>query len=233
MKKFGFTLAEILITLSIIGIVSALTAPALQNIIPDKNKLAVINLVNAISELNQNLLGNQDIYYVERTAIDSDTSQEGLEEERPSCYGFGCTNKPLTSEFTYEGESKYISFVEYYLSKSGVSATPSSDKEFKCSSKANCHFVSKKGTADDSIPDLNTQLTITILPDKGDKNCHYSSDCKKSPNQYRFFIDTFGTVKPADPLSEAYLKNPLNMNQRKHDYSKAEENISKTYEWDL
>ena len=29
MKKFGFTLAEVLITLDIIGVVAALTAPAL------------------------------------------------------------------------------------------------------------------------------------------------------------------------------------------------------------
>jgi len=222
MKKFGFTLAEILIALSIVGIVSALTAPTIVNIIPDRNKVTLLNLVNTISELNQNLLGNQDIYFVPR-------DQDG----KPTCYGFGCTDKPLTSEFTYWGNSKYISFVEYYLSRDGETSAVAS-KEFKCTSKTKCHFVSKLGTADDGKPILNTELTITILPDKGSKNCYYSSSCKKSPNQYRLFIDTFGSIKPADPLTEAYMRNPLNMNQRKKDYETAESFKDNTYQgtWD-
>ena len=42
MKKFGFTLAELLITLTIVGISVALVAPAVSNIMPDANKAKVL-----------------------------------------------------------------------------------------------------------------------------------------------------------------------------------------------
>ena len=39
MKKTGFTLAELLITLVVIGIISAITLPAINKLMPDKNKI--------------------------------------------------------------------------------------------------------------------------------------------------------------------------------------------------
>ena len=36
MKKFGFTLSEVIVTLGVIGIVAAITSPLLTGIIPDK-----------------------------------------------------------------------------------------------------------------------------------------------------------------------------------------------------
>ena len=42
MKKFGFTLMEIIVTIGIIGVVAAITAPTINNIMPDKNKIKVM-----------------------------------------------------------------------------------------------------------------------------------------------------------------------------------------------
>ena len=42
MKKFGFTLAEVIVTLGIIGLLAAITAPLLGSLTPDQNKIKVL-----------------------------------------------------------------------------------------------------------------------------------------------------------------------------------------------
>lgn len=59
MKNFGFTLAELLITLTIVGISAALVAPAVSNIMPDANKAKVI-------KYNAQLNNAMDIFFTDR-----------------------------------------------------------------------------------------------------------------------------------------------------------------------
>ena len=61
MKKFGFTLAEVLITLGIIGVVAALTTPALiQNIGMAKVGPALSKAVSTFENANQTMLAQED-----------------------------------------------------------------------------------------------------------------------------------------------------------------------------
>ena len=46
MKKSGFTMAELLITLTIIGVTAALVIPAVMKMSPDKYKVRVLNIYN-------------------------------------------------------------------------------------------------------------------------------------------------------------------------------------------
>ena len=64
MKKFGFTLAEIMIVLSVIAIITAILLPSARNAMPDKNLMKFKKghqvLLTAISELV-----NSDSYYLD------------------------------------------------------------------------------------------------------------------------------------------------------------------------
>ena len=61
MKKFGFTLAEVLITLGIIGVVAALTAPALvQNAGTAKVGPTLSKVVSTLENANEQLLHDED-----------------------------------------------------------------------------------------------------------------------------------------------------------------------------
>lgn len=51
MKKTGFTLPELLITLGVIGVASALILPAISNIMPDKNKIMVLNAYSYLGKV--------------------------------------------------------------------------------------------------------------------------------------------------------------------------------------
>lgn len=50
MKKYGFTLAEVLITLGIIGVVAALTIPTLMQNYKDRACFSI--LLTKVSEMN-------------------------------------------------------------------------------------------------------------------------------------------------------------------------------------
>ena len=56
MKKFGFTLSELLITVGIVGVVAALTAPAVSNIMPDRNKMMFMKNYKELTTITEKLL---------------------------------------------------------------------------------------------------------------------------------------------------------------------------------
>lgn len=68
MKKRAFTLSEVLITLGIIGIIAAMTLPALINkaekmILKNQFKKAYSNFYNAVIQAQTNMGGNTNCYY--------------------------------------------------------------------------------------------------------------------------------------------------------------------------
>ena len=227
MKKFGFTLAEILITLGVIGVASALTAPTISNFVPDRNKVTVLNIYQGLTSLNNMLLGNEAIYY------QKPIYNKNKKKFEYDCYGLGCTYPPLDTEHNdYQGLGKYTGLMIKYLSKAETTNPNRASVLFKCHNKAMCKIETSYSTADDNKRVLNARVTIMLIDQKN--KCHYSSTCS-NPDQFRFYIDTFGSVKPADPLSEAYLRNQLNMSRKKEDFALAKKfkNENKTYTWDL
>lgn len=78
MKKSGFTLSEVLITLSIVGIIAALTIPALITKIQDAQinnqfKKALNTVNNALLKVRAELGSYQDCYYSKDLTIDKST----------------------------------------------------------------------------------------------------------------------------------------------------------------
>ena len=54
MKKTGFTLAELLITLGIIGVIVAILVPAVNNAMPDENKAMYLKTYDTLSDTIKN-----------------------------------------------------------------------------------------------------------------------------------------------------------------------------------
>lgn len=80
MKRFGFTLAEVLITLVIIGVIAAMTIPTLMN---NTNQQEFrVGLKKAISALNQAMSLN---YALEGTVV-SDTNLQSASQVRDNLF---------------------------------------------------------------------------------------------------------------------------------------------------
>ena len=75
MKKFGFTLSELLITVGIVGVVAALTAPAVSNIMPDKNKMMFMKNYKELTTITEKLLQDPELYYTTYT-LDIETGRK-------------------------------------------------------------------------------------------------------------------------------------------------------------
>ena len=98
MKKLGFTLAEVLITLGIIGVVAALTAPALvQNAGTAKVGPTLAKVVSTIELANEQILKDEEATDLSKIAQDNDDDDD---------------NNSATDAY-YELLSKYIAGSSY------------------------------------------------------------------------------------------------------------------------
>lgn len=78
MNKKGFTLAEVVVTLGVVGVVAAVTAPSLVNLIPDKNKVQMLKAYKLINDANIEFLNDPGFYMTDG-----------------SCVGLDCDDAPL------------------------------------------------------------------------------------------------------------------------------------------
>lgn len=96
MNKKGFTLAEVVVTLGVVGIVAAITTPSLMNLIPDKNKVQVLKAYKLINDANVEFLQDTGLYTTDGT-----------------CVGLDCTDVPsrplsgISDQANIKGGLKY------------------------------------------------------------------------------------------------------------------------------
>lgn len=195
MKKFGFTMAELIITMSIIGVSAALIAPALTNIVPDKNKVKVLRYNSLLGNAINDLLGNENLYHP-HTVVNEITGAYGL-----SCVGLQCIAQEV------EKNPSLISVEHQIKSCIGV------DDDNTMSDGSAWTF--------EAYDTYGFKITIDV-DTKKTGCCMSAADCE--PNKadtYIYKIDRHGSISASDAMTDAYLRNPYNMSDRKKDYEKA------------
>ena len=107
MKKFGFTLAEVLITLGIIGVVAALTAPALvQNAGTAKIGPTLSKVVATLENANESMLAKEDVSSLYALAHAESSFQTELTQESDF------VNPPKT----YDGQTSGSAYILFHFS---------------------------------------------------------------------------------------------------------------------
>ena len=231
MKKFGFTLAEVLVTMGIVGIIAAISAPQLGKLIPDRNKTKVLKAYNTITSINQMLLNNPRLY-----------PGEGDCNVRES--GFECTqdiidrdnyirekigwiaNDPNTFAIVFVGDRKYVNLVGMNM-EVPASEIPNSPEIFADSNM----FMTEDGLLwrferqsahQDYVITIDTNATGRANAERIPPNCSFD-ECQNptKADLFRFYSDQFGRVVGDDPLTCAYLENPNNLSDRNADIAKA------------
>lgn len=201
MKKFGFTLAEMVIAIAVVGVLAAASVPLVNSIIPDREKVQVLKAHKQIQSINQEIISNPSIY------DPNDQQRQGfLNTDRP--LGWRPNNDALFGP-TRTPNRKYSAILADYLKgenyniNNGSFTTP--DGMLWTVANANRGII---------------QVTVDVNGAQGN-NCSYNCN---SPDTFLFSVTaTNGQVEGIDSLTRAYLANPYRLSDRKNDYIRAQE----------
>ena len=209
MKKFGFTLAEVLIAVAILGVVTAVTLPIIHKLIPDKEKGMVLQAYKTITEINSNILNDPGLYML-------NTRIEGTNTDCTAI--MACTSKPVDGEHEtgYSGADKYPHLLSDNLTLSRSYNKSQSAYDFATVDGLNWTIYANN--TDSNNPDY---LVILDTGNPARENCVYNKNTCKNPRNFQLRINANGEVTYADNLTRVYLENTDSLTDRNADLAKA------------
>ena len=239
MKK-GYTLAEILITLGIIGIVSALIFPLANRMRPNENKVKFLQTYDAIAKVVKELANDSSVYPAAGTINIAGTPTSVSYLRCPFCNVYVMDN----TGNIFRRPNKLGSLIAERFNSDANTNTIQSILNYDPDSNGNYYdnlytFLETNRRLDD--PHFTTDNGIEIysytyvqnpatnglnsidyatyvyfdIDGAGQGNGCFSLDggCQEQ-DIFKLRIDGDGTVIPADPLGAAYLRTRNNLYQR-------------------
>lgn len=200
MKIKGFTIAEILVTLSIISVVSLLVAPVVTDLMPDKNKIKVLQYHENLTNVINDILNDDNLYHPQTAAR--------VENNRTVYFFVNTSGEECTGLSCVEGRG----FERELLDRLGV-----------INGRINGIPHNLVATGDGGF-----QTFFYTNNQPYSRPYSVNLDNPRSVNLFMFGIDANGAVVPIDALSQAYLKNPHNMNDREKDFAEAKKIYNKS-----
>ncbi len=197
MKKYGFTLAEVLITLGIIGVVAALTAPALvQNAGTAKVGPTLSKVVSTIENANEQIMHDEDISNLDIIGRNNnsiatraeDYSQKLSEYIQGSSIESNDVRESWSPTPTYYDGTNYPTYVRHrtkFLFSDNIDIFFGINSSYSYNPKG-----SFKGLYLSAIVDINS---VKVKPNKFGKDI------------YHFLIDKSGQVIPMGSSTYAWL----------------------------
>ena len=191
-KKLGFTLAEVLITLGIIGVVAALTAPALvQNAGTAKVGPTLAKVVSTMENANEQILHDEESTKLSSVAKNADEYMEVL-----SKYISG-------SSYDTEAVTPTPIWTLYEKDEFNIGAV----KEFKFADNISVMF----------LPGLFADGNLAYTPKGSFKGCYGSfyvdiNGMNRAPNSFGkdlfiFLMDENGQIIPAGGTTYAWSRD--------------------------
>lgn len=208
MKKTGFTLAELLITLGIIGVIVAILVPAVNNAKPDENKTMYLKTYDTLSDTIKNLASNSQIYPICEQENNINCS------ENPLLNTGAPLMLPLRNDVRYRGDVKLCNLLALSFGAANSSCSAGDYTYSNDTFKNNLSFITSNGmqwkivqnrTIADGNATFQADIYVDINGNKGN-NCIYSATDTK-PDIFKFMVAANGTVIPADPMGRAYLSS--------------------------
>lgn len=138
MKKFAFTLSELLITLTIIGIAAALIAPRIVDIFPDKNKARILKYNVLIDKIITDIMAQEELHHPHSMYSTTTGKYYWAKDDGTQCEGIYCVEGDFGDIFQehinaiQDGSSWTLAAID---SKNGYKITIDVDKN-----KAGCSF---------------------------------------------------------------------------------------------
>lgn len=188
--KFGYTLAETLITLLIIGIIAAVTLPSLQKTTGNKFEAMRIKCAYILEQTIDQMLDDDTLY---------------PQSNSEASIGLAKTTAVKVAGVTYQGNTK---FCEIFASR--ITKGPHSTVD--CSNSNKKTFTSADGV-DWYLPISNFNDKVLIHFDVNgqdeDPNCalHGNEDSCPKPDLFSYYLTPLGKLYPATNCGFSYRAN--------------------------
>ncbi len=214
MKRKGFTLAEILISLAIIGIIVAIGFPAVNSMKPDKNKVMYLKVHDELKNEIASLATDSSLF-----PACKDDGGDGIE-----CASHPLLNTmlPVNKKFSgskYEGNKKLCNLMAYYLNVSDANCSEStysfnagtfnadfnSKKSFTTQNGVQWWIIPQANSASGGTASYQTDIYVDIDSSSESPNCIYNKNSCKNPDRFKFMVSADASVIAADPMGEMYI----------------------------
>ncbi len=230
-KKHGFTLAETLITLGIIGVVAALTIPMANSLKPDENKVLYLKAFDTLTQTVQGLVSNTQIFPICRRVDNLNCSRFPL---------FNMDQTTIVAKYNkakYSGTAKLCNLLADSLGAENADCSKvalqnsdmasnkgeSIDKAFdslidnqKFYTPNGMQFVFNQAQNSETTTQASYLLEIYVdINGNNLPNCIYDKDSCKNPDRFKFQLYADGTLRPADPMGIYYLNNRTSYTKKK------------------
>ena len=207
MKQKGYTLAEVLICVGIVGVLAAILLPLANKYRPDSTKALYVKTFNAVTDTVRSMASNQALYPIN----DGSTNYSYLKA-------------PLfnTSAVTIAGKSyggnaaKFCQLFALNFATTGDASCSTSKVTYSDSTTFNSPSFTMANGMQFVI---GTELTMPTkyqsdiyfdINGKEGNNCLYNAEKCKNPDRFKLIVSGDGHVMAADPMGQAYLENRMN-----------------------
>ena len=216
MKKFGYTLTETLVAISVIGAVAAITLPLVNSYRPDEKKIKFLNVYDAVVESTKMMISNTSMYPIIGGGED----------------GKNYLNVPLlnTDEVTLAdgkpyggGVKKYCELLAMSLGDNNGEVNCNNDAygnnnalaQYKIGNIKDVSFTSLKGVdfyilTQKAVGVKQVSYQTFVLFDIDGRNegvdCVYDADDCPNPDVFVLLVAANGVVQVEDEMGQFYLK---------------------------
>ena len=222
MKKLAYTLAEVLITLSIIGIIAAVAAPAITSAKPDVSKIQYLKVYDHLTQIAQELAGNPQIFapiFYSNNRIDCNEASNVYNVSSVPLINICASSDGRFSSFS--GYTKFGHILAEVMGGTDVT-------------EGNINNISNNFVAFTTPDNMNWRVTyrrfaagaarrgfynvmVDVNGDEGPNDSFraYFNNISTRPDQFIFYISASGIVYPADQCGQMYRDTRLTTTSRR------------------
>jgi prepilin-type N-terminal cleavage/methylation domain-containing protein len=244
MKKNGFTLAETVITMAVIGVVAAISLPLINSFRIDENKVLFLRAYDAIVEATQMIISNSEMY--PPIGEGDQVPQDNGEPEAKKYYDFSeCPLLNITHEYILEnvkignvtkkvtcggtdlnGMNKFSKLLAYAIGIPGTNIDDPTKITLKngvvlqlIENAITSDYLSNRFLDDSAgkfmyLTEINMDVNDRVTG-KDNKNCSYDKTKCPHPDQFLLYVTADGQVHAIDPMAQYYLKTRSNLRLNK------------------
>lgn len=217
-KKFGYTLAEVLIALTIIGILAAVSLPLVNKYSPDTAKIKYLKTYDTIREVVPIIVASNTFYprednldfqgnpllNVASVSVGAISYGDGAKKFCQILGAFLSDNVNCKEEYLDNTSYTEDQFDRSFRSRNGVDFFVTTVHQYSSPGAENAY---------------QSDIYFDVDGMEKGKNCLYNEDTCPKPDRFKLMVSANGTTRVGDKIGKYYLDNRINWKSRNLDLS--------------